>query len=291
MKYALLKILILFWQVLMLFPASFHEVLRKMFIHNLVRLFFRRNRYSKINIINCFPKLDEQEVNKIYRKNLFELSNIFFTTGVAWFWSNKRIQKNIPYEIDGINKLLNVQKSKNGILLFFKHSLHLELDTRILGMNAEIYGIEREHNSKNYNLVQRKGRLKGLVDIVDRKNTFTFMRWLKNGKTVLYAPDQDYGSKKSLEIHFFNLPAATIKAPYKIMRKTNCKIFFLNSYYKKNKLILNIEELDMYHLSELEFLTKLNNFIESKIVLNPSEYLWQHRRFKSTLGKNGIYKK
>ena len=47
----------------------------------------------------------------------------------------------------------------------------------------------------------------------------------------------------------------------------------------------------MYHLSELEFLTKLNNFIESKIVLNPSEYLWQHRRFKSTLGKNGIYKK
>ena len=291
MKYALLKILILFWQVLMLFPASFHEVLRKMFIHNLVRLFFRRNRYSKINIINCFPELDAQEVNKIYRKNLFELSNIFFTTGVAWFWSNRRIQKNIPYEIDGINKLLNVQKSKNGVLLFFKHSLHLELDIRILGMNAEIYGIEREHNSKNYNLVQRKGRLRGLVDIVDRKNTFTFMRWLKNGKTVLYAPDQDYGSKKSLEIDFFNLPAATIKAPYKIMRKTNCKIFFLNSYYKKNKLVLNIEELDMYHLSELEFLTKLNNFIESKIVLNPSEYLWQHRRFKSTLGKNGIYKK
>lgn len=291
MKYALLKILILFWQVLMLFPASFHEVLRKMFIHNLVRLFFRRNRYSKINIINCFPELDEQAVNKIYRKNLFELSNIFFTTGVAWFWSNRRIQKNIPYEIDGINKLLNVQKSKNGVLLFFKHSLHLELDIRILGMNAEIYGIEREHNSKNYNLVQRKGRLKGLVDIVDRKNTFTFMRWLKNGKTVLYAPDQDYGSKKSLDIDFFNLPAATIKAPYKIMRKTNCKIFFLNSYYKKNKLVLNIEELDMYHLSELEFLTKLNNFIESKIVLNPSEYLWQHRRFKSTLGKNGIYKK
>jgi len=291
MKYALLKILILFWQVLMLFPASFHEVLRKMFIHNLVRLFFRRNRYSKINIINCFPELDEQAVSKIYRKNLFELSNIFFTTGVAWFWSNRRIQKNIPYEIDGINKLLNVQKSKNGVLLFFKHSLHLELDIRILGMNAEIYGIEREHNSKNYNLVQRKGRLRGLVDIVDRKNTFTFMRWLKNGKTVLYAPDQDYGSKKSLDIDFFNLPAATIKAPYKIMRKTNCKIFFLNSYYKKNKLVLNIEELDMYHLSELEFLTKLNNFIESKIVLNPSEYLWQHRRFKSTLGKNGIYKK
>ena len=93
MKYALLKILILFWQVLMLFPASFHEVLRKMFIHNLVRLFFRRNRYSKINIINCFPKLDEQEVNKIYRKNLFELSNIFLLLGLHGFGQINEFKK------------------------------------------------------------------------------------------------------------------------------------------------------------------------------------------------------
>ena len=291
MKYALLKTLIFFWQVLMLFPVNFHKAFRRIFIYFLVRLFFKRNRYSKVNIIKCFPELDLKERNKIYKNNLFELSNIFFTTGVAWFWSNKRIQKNILYEINGINKLLNTQKSKDGVLLLFKHSLHLELDMRILGMNAEIYGIEREHNSKNFNLVQRNGRLKSLKDLVDRKNTFTFMRWLKNGKTVLYAPDQDYGSKKSIEIDFFNLPAATIKAPYKIMKKTNCKIFFLNSFYKENKLILNIEELAISHLSEFEFLRELNNFIESKIRLNPSEYLWQHRRFKSTLGKNGIYNK
>ena len=32
-----------------------------------------------------------------------------------------------------------------------------------------------------------------MIDVVDRKNTFKFMKWLKNGKTVLYAPDQDYG--------------------------------------------------------------------------------------------------
>ena len=34
----------------------------------------------------------------------------------------------------------------------------------------------------------------------------------------------------------------------------------------------------------------LNKFIETKIKLNPFEYLWQHRRFKSTLGKKNIYK-
>ena len=33
----------------------------------------------------------------------------------------------------------------------------------------------------------------------------------------------------------------------------------------------------------------LNLIIENKIRLHPHEYLWQHRRFKSTLGKKKIY--
>ena len=33
------------------------------------------------------------------------------------------------------------------------------------------------------------------------------------------------------------------------------------------------------------FMQELNKYIENKIKLNPEEYLWQHRRFKSTLGK------
>ena len=46
-----------------------------------------------------------------------------------------------------------------------------------------------------------KGRLKSMKGLTDRNNTFTFIKWLKTGKTVLYAPDQDYGSKR-----FYALP-------------------------------------------------------------------------------------
>ena len=110
-------------------------------------------------------------------------------------------------------------------------------------MHAEIYGIEREHNSKKFEEVQKMGRLKSMMGITDRENTFTFMRWLKKGKTVLYAPDQDYGIKKSIEVNFFGVPAATVKAPLKIIEKTGCKTFFINSYYDKDILILDIEEI------------------------------------------------
>ena len=116
------------------------------------------------------------------------------------------------------------------------------------------------------------------------------MRWLKNGKTVLYAPDQDYGMKNSTVVDFFGMPAATISAPLKIINNTNCKTFFLNSYFYKGKLIIDVDEVKINQNSVDEFSSELNMLIESKIKLNPEEYLWQHRRFKSTLGKESIYK-
>ena len=32
-------------------------------------------------------------------------------------------------------------------LIIFKHSQHLELDARLLAINAEVYGVSRSHNS------------------------------------------------------------------------------------------------------------------------------------------------
>ncbi len=288
MNNALLIILIYFWKGLIFLPRFFHLLLSDL-IGFLIYLFpLKRNKYSKININICFSNKTKIERNKIFKRNILLSGRVLLDTGVAWFWSDSRINKSIPYKINGLESLLREQNSNNGVLLFFKHSLHLELDSRILGMHAEIYGVERKHNSKYFQSVQRAGRLKSMKGIVDRRNTIRFMKWLKNGKTVLYAPDQDYGMNKSIEIDFFNRPAATVSAPHKIIQKTNCKIYFLDSYMQDNKLILDIEKLNLADMGEEDFLRNLNSYIEDKIKLNPHEYLWQHRRFKSTLRK--IYK-
>ena len=290
MNNAFLIILISTWRALVLLPRWLQLMLSS-FIGLLFYLIpIKRNKYSKINIDLCFPNKTPEARKDIFKRNVISSGQVFFDTGIAWFWNNNRIKKNISYEINGLSKLLEDQASDKGILLFFKHSLHLELDSRILGMHAEIYGVEREHNSKYFQSIQRKGRLKSMLDVVDRKNTIRFIKWLKDGKTVLYAPDQDYGMKKSNEIKFFNHPAATVSAPFKIIQKTNCKTYFLNSYFKKHKLFIDIEELSFNDTEEIGFSKNLNSYIEAKIKLNPHEYLWQHRRFKSTLGKNEIYK-
>lgn len=290
MNSALLIILVTLWRLIVFMPLKFQNLISKFFGHLINFIPNKRNRISKINIDLCFKDLNQKERLSIYKKNIKAFARVIFDTGIAWFWSDNKIKKNIPYKIKGLKNLLSNQNSGIGILLFFKHSLHLELDSRILAMHAEIYGIEREHNSKKFENIQKMGRLKSMKGITDRENTFTFMRWLKKGKTVLYAPDQDYGIKKSIEVNFFGVPAATVKAPLKIIEKTGCKTFFIDSYYEQDTLILDLEEINIDQSSIENFCEKLNLFIENKIRIHPHEYLWQHRRFKSTLGKNKLYK-
>ena len=282
MNNALLIILIAFWRALISLPRFLQLPLSSIIGFLIYITALKRNKFSKANIDFCFPNKSKLERNKIFKSNIILSGRVIFDTGIAWFWSKKRINKSIRYEINGLEDLLKEQNSNKGVILFFKHSLHLELDARILGMHAEIYGVERKHNSEYIQSIQRKGRLKSMKGIVDRKNTIRFIKWLKDGKTLLYAPDQDYGMKKSNNIDFFNRPAATVSAPYKIIKKTQCKTYFLNSYVKEDKLFLDIEKLDLNDIDEINFSRNLNKYIEDKIRLNPNEYLWQHRRFKST---------
>ena len=75
----------------------------------------------------------------------------------------------------------------------------------------------------------------------------------------------------------------------KIIKSTKCKTFFVNSFMENDKYILEVEQIYLDQSSQINFSKDLNLYMENKIKLNPEEYLWQHRRFKSTLGKESFY--
>ena len=82
---------------------------------------------------------------------------------------------------------------------------------------------------------------------------------------------------------------ATTNAPVKIVDATKCKVLFLNSYYESDKLILSIEKIKISDSKSM--IQDISSHVEARIREKPSEYLWQHRRFKSTLGKESFYER
>ena len=181
-----------FWRGLCHLPIGCHQVMAKICAKILWMFAKSRKKIARANINACFPDLSKIQQDQLLKKNFLFLGRSIFETGIAWFWSDKKIQKLIDYEIIGLDQI-EIKNQMRGNLIIFKHSQHLELDARLLAMNIPIYGVSRTHNSISMNSIQEKGRLSSIQDTADKNNPIKFMRWLKNGKNVLYAIDQDYG--------------------------------------------------------------------------------------------------
>lgn len=273
------------WQGLCHLPTSWHPAIGKL-CGKLLFIFAKsRKKIAHANIEACFPELSKTEQQELLQDNFLHLGRSFIETGIAWFWSDKKIQSKVDYDVIGLNHLSN-NNSNKGNLIIFKHSQHLELDARLFAMNAAVYGVSRTHNSASMNKIQNKGRLSSIKDTADKNNPRKFMKWLKAGKNVMYAIDQDYGWDHSVKLQFFNQEAATITTTRKIIDATNANLLFINSYYKNKTLVLQIELIDHEGLNSIKLAQKINDLMEEKILQHPAEYLWMHRRFKSTLGKN-----
>ena len=279
-----MQVIITIWKGICLLPAAWQKIFGQVLGNLLLVIASKRKRIAQVNIQTCFPLLAFQEQNKLLHQNFKFLGASIFQTGSAWFWSDVKIQKHVEYEIRGL-ELLNNTKEQSGNLVLFKHSQHLELDARLLGLNAEIYGVGRSHNSPIMNKLQTQGRLSSIQATADKNNPRKFLAWLKKGKNVLYAMDQDYGWENSVELSFFKTPTATITTARKIIDITQCNLLFVNSYFVEEKLVLELESINYDDLDSVELAQKINDLMEQKITLHPEEYLWSHRRFKSTLGK------
>ena len=280
-----MQVIITIWKGICLLPVAWQKIFGQVLGSLLLVIASKRKRIAQMNIQTCFPLLTSQEQQKLIHQNFKFLGASIFQTGSAWFWSDVKIQKHVEYEIKGL-ELLNNTETQSGNLVLFKHSQHLELDARLLGLNAEIYGVGRSHNSPIMNKLQTQGRLASIQATADKNNPRKFLAWLKKGKNVLYAMDQDYGWENSVELSFFKTPTATITTARKIIDITQCNLLFVNSYFAKEKLVLELESINHDDLDSMELAQKINDLMEQKITLHPEEYLWSHRRFKSTLGKN-----
>ena len=280
-----MRLIMTLWQGLCHLPTSWHPVMGRLFGNFLLIIPKDRKKIAQANISLCLPNLSADDQKKILYNNFTLLGKSIIETGIAWFWSDAKIKKLVDYEIFGLD-LLSIKHSSKGNLIIFKHSQQLELDARILAINAEIYGVSRAHNSALMNKIQNKGRLSSIKDTADKNNPRQFMKWLKDGKNVLYAVDQDYGWDHSVKLKFFDQEAATITTPRKIIDITGSNIIFMNSYYEKNKIVLKLEALNSFGIDDRGLAQKINDLMEEKILLHPAEYLWVHRRFKSTFGKS-----
>jgi Kdo2-lipid IVA lauroyltransferase/acyltransferase len=119
------------------------------------------------------------------------------------------------------------------------------------------------------------------------------IRELKKGVPFFYLPDMDFGARDSVFVPFFGVNAATITGLSRLCALTNAVVVPVIALQNKNggyDARFYPAWSDFPSGNDEADALRLNQFIETRVLEAPAQYLWTHRRFKTRPpGENSVY--
>ncbi|MGY6772073.1 LpxL/LpxP family Kdo(2)-lipid IV(A) lauroyl/palmitoleoyl acyltransferase [Gallibacterium sp. ZY190522] len=242
----------------------------------------RRLAIARRNLELCFPEMSELQRQELLKQNIQAVGMAIIETGMAWFWSDNRIKK--WSKIEGLDYLT---KADSGIILVGIHFLTLELGARILGLYHQGIGVYRPNDNPLFDWLQTKGRIRSNKSMLDRHNLRGMIRALRQGETIWYAPDHDYGRKSAVFVPFFAVKNAATTTGTAFLKRSVPQSLVIPFTPLRNKdgsgyTISISAPIDLSDCEDdVAIVTRVNQAIEREIKKDPSLYMWLHRRFKT----------
>ncbi|MGR5458784.1 LpxL/LpxP family Kdo(2)-lipid IV(A) lauroyl/palmitoleoyl acyltransferase [Vibrio alfacsensis] len=248
-----------------------------------MRLMKKRQVTIRRNLELCFPKMDDKEREKILKDNIDNSGIALFETAMAWFWSDRRINKHVT--IEGMEHIEALEKQGKGVLMLAVHSMNLELGARAFGIKKSGTGVYRPNNNPCFDYFQYQGRSRSNRTLIDRKNVKGMFEALNTGQRVWYAPDHDYGVRRSTFAPLFAVSkACTTTGTSLLVDQTDCAIVpFTMVRGEDGHYTLTISApVDGFPKNDPDQAAVfVNKIVEKSILASPSQYMWLHRRFKT----------
>ncbi len=253
----------------------------------LLRVSKRRRKIAEINLKLCFPHLSSQQRNGLLRRNFESTALAVFETGMSWWWPHRRLRRLVT--IEGLEHLKDHEQ--RGVILLSMHFTTLEIGAGLLSMQYGIDGLHRRHRNAVLDYLQQRGRERHNAQgrTIARGDIRAMIKALRQHRTVWFAPDQDMGQKRAVFVPFFGKLAATITTtatlatmtgaaviPFTQTRRDDARGYHLTIHPPLAHFPFGDDRLDAY---------RINHFIEEQIRRQPEQYLWVHRRFKTTPNK------
>ncbi|SFV88863.1 Lipid A biosynthesis lauroyl acyltransferase [hydrothermal vent metagenome] len=250
-------------------------------------LYFSHSRSRLIaskNIKICFPKLSNKKRRVLVKKSLIETGKGLSESGFVWCNSFEHNARHIT-QTNGIECLDDEQK----IILLVPHFGCWEIAARVVSLHKPTTFMYKELKNKKQNallLSLREQHHLGMA-AANKKGVLKLQRASKEGQLIAILPDQYPGSEGSVSVPFFGHNAVTMTLLVKLARKNNAKVIltWAQRLSKGQGYELNFKPVNV--LSESgeieEDVTKMNQIIETLILTDPKQYLWDYKRFKGII--------
>lgn len=244
-----------------------------------------RRRVALRNVELCFPDKPLAEREALVKEHFGWLGRSLLERGLLWYASDARLLKLM--RIEGNIKLS--EQVDRPVMWLMPHFVGLDWIGPALMLNqsrpgASIY--QRQSNAL-FDEALRKARSRfGTTKLVDRhEGVRSVLRAIRDGYSFLNLPDMDFGPKDSAFVPFFGVPANTLLAPAKIAQTMKMVVqpVIVTMLPKGAGIVIHAHEpLPDYPSGDLEAdALHFHRWLEQRILENPAQYFWVHKRFKT----------
>jgi KDO2-lipid IV(A) lauroyltransferase len=251
------------------------------------RLAFRlapsRRHITRMNLALCFPALDPTAQERLAREVFRHTGVMLAETLVAWLAPRRPVAQR--FTVHGIEHLRAAAAQGRGVLLVGAHFSCIDFASQALSNLIDLDVMYRKNRNPAWEWLQVHGRRHYFDGVIERDDTRTTLRRLKDGRILWYAADQDYGGRHSVFAPFFGIPAATITATARLARFNRSPVLFLAVHRDLDQLAWEVEISpvleDFPSGDDVADASRINALVEAAVRRHPEQYLWLHRRFKT----------
>lgn len=262
-------------------------------IGTLLFLTLSSRRYITLtNLRLCLPNLSDKQRHIIAKEHFQGYARSVLERSILWWASEARLKKLIV-----IDPCVPLDEIASGpTILLCPHFVCLDVAGVAVMLQSSLCSIYTSQRSRVFDGALRKGRSRFRpVKLFSRSEGIKpIIRAMHEGLPFFMLPDMDFGAKGAEFVPFFGVLAATLTAPARIAATTNAKVIpvvatFLPNY--KGWKVTFYPPWENYPGSDMTKATRqMNMFIEARVLENPSEYFWAHKRFKTRPpGTPGVY--
>ena len=250
----------------------------------------RRRHVATVNLKKCFPDWSDAQIEQTIRTHLRYFSHALFDRSLFWFGDIGSFKRNIVL-VD--EHYFNDALAQNRpIIVLAPHFIGLDVGGLRMNFDREMGGMYQRQSNPVFEELMREGRSRaGKTQLFTRQDGVRgLIKMLRNKIVMYYLPDMDFGIKDAIFAPFFGVQAATLTALPKLAQMTNALIVPCVTRIDKDALVRGetLYKAQFYPAwdnypdgDEYSAVVQMNQFIEARIMEEPAQYLWLHKRFKT----------
>jgi KDO2-lipid IV(A) lauroyltransferase len=253
-----------------------------------------RRRVALRNLELCLPEQTPAGRERIARDSFKWVSRSVLERGLLWYAPAARLKRLIHVEGD----VGFADRHDGPVMWLVPHFVGLDVAGAAIQLHVDrkVVSIYQAQSNPVLDAAVRQGRLRhGKAEIFPRSETARpLLRAVRQGAAFFNLPDMDFGERDAAFVPFFGVPAATLLAPSRMARALGMKVqpvLTLLLPGGQGWCVRFLPPWDDFPTDDaLADTVRMNRWIEQQVRLQPEQYLWVHRRFKTRpAGEPGLY--